>query len=295
MANKGVGILLGLGALAAGIIMLVTRKAKAAPPPPPPPQGLANLYGQVVDASTNQPIAGVLVYLAAVVSRQRLTDSSGNYLIPDIEPGIFDISFTKENYELLPLSGYTIPEGNNELNVQLVPVIVEVGPFAYSGEFFELRPLIELDPDAGTDSVYVVARCTITNPGAVSRTRTIGFYWNFFSLHFGNWWTPTLVKSFDLTLGPGESYQFFFDPRLYPIDIPGGIWTDLLSLSHMYYQGAPMPQTVYLKDDAGGGIGTSYRLLRSGAFTKAYIVKQYCGSEISFKVARINREVQDLC
>ena len=254
MANKALAVIGGLMIAVAGIIALTKKKVTAAPPPPPPPPGLANLYGQVTVAGTGQPIAGVRVEMVAagMPTRQRLTDAGGNYVIPDIEPGIYDISFTMQDYETLTRSGVDIPEGSNLLNAQMVPVVFEVGPFSYSGEFFELRPLSELDPDAGTDSVYAVFRATISNPGAVSRTRNITLYWNVFSQRFGNWMTPMLVKSFTLTLEPSASYQFVFDPRLYPIDIAHGIWTDLLSLSHVYYQGVPSPQTVYLKDDAGG-------------------------------------------
>ena len=94
MANKGVMV---VGGLAAGalLVFLLTRKAGAAPPPPPPP-GKANLYGKVTDAATGQPISGVLAILDSLTT---LTDSVGNYLFTDLNPGGYSLQFSKDGYE----------------------------------------------------------------------------------------------------------------------------------------------------------------------------------------------------
>ena len=96
--NKGSKIALGLGTLAAvigGIIFAVTRKAKAAPPPAPEP-GMANLYGQVTDSVTKEPVPGVLVTLDGMGT---YTDSGGNYAFMNIQPGSYTATFIKEGYE----------------------------------------------------------------------------------------------------------------------------------------------------------------------------------------------------
>lgn len=96
MATRGQKAAVGLGV--AGIIgglVLLTRPAGAEPPPPPAP-GLANLYGKVTDATTEQEITGVSVTLNGL---QTLTDTNGNYYFLDVEPGEYNIQLSKEGYE----------------------------------------------------------------------------------------------------------------------------------------------------------------------------------------------------
>ena len=84
----GVGTMAGLGAL----IYLATR-VEAKPPPPP---GRANLYGKVTDAITGIPIGGVLVSLNGL---EVSTNTGGNYIFEDLDPGAYLLQFTKEGYE----------------------------------------------------------------------------------------------------------------------------------------------------------------------------------------------------
>ena len=85
----GAGAAIGIGAL----LYFLTR-VEAAPPPPPP--GLANLYGKVTNAKTGQPIPGVLVSLNGL---EDYTNSQGNYIFADLEPGEYVLQFFKEGYE----------------------------------------------------------------------------------------------------------------------------------------------------------------------------------------------------
>ena len=88
----------GIGAGAAigtGLALYFITRAEAAPPPPP---GLANLYGKVTDAKTGQPIPGVLVSLNGL---EDYTNSQGNYVFADLEPGEYVLQFFKEGYEPL--------------------------------------------------------------------------------------------------------------------------------------------------------------------------------------------------
>lgn len=88
-AAIGVGVAAGLGAL-----IYVATRAKAAPPPPPP--GRANLYGKVTNAITGNPIGGVLVSLNGL---EVSTNTGGNYIFEDLDPGAYLLRFTKEGYE----------------------------------------------------------------------------------------------------------------------------------------------------------------------------------------------------
>lgn len=112
-----VGVGLGLGVMFAAMAYALTRKKPPAPPPPPP-EGLANLYGQVIDAQTGQAIPDVLVILD---SYQALTDLNGYYVYTDLEPKAYTISFSKEGYET-ETAEITLIEGNNELSLALTPV-----------------------------------------------------------------------------------------------------------------------------------------------------------------------------
>ena len=65
-------------------------------PIPPTP---ASLFGQVVDADTGTPIAGVLVEIVGLVSTT--TASDGSYSIINIPPGSYTIRFSHPDYETI--------------------------------------------------------------------------------------------------------------------------------------------------------------------------------------------------
>lgn len=109
-----VGLGLGLAA-AVGIATL----ARAAPPTPPP--GRANLYGKATDSVTRDPVSGVLVVLDGL---QVFTDAQGNYAFADLGPGTYSLFFQKGGYEEIEMADITLQEGDNELNVQMPPVVV---------------------------------------------------------------------------------------------------------------------------------------------------------------------------
>ena len=79
-----------------GLAAVVGLAAMAWAAPPTPPLGRANLYGKVTDAVTGEPIAGVLVTLNGL---EVYTDAGGNYIFEDLEPGGYQLQFSKENYE----------------------------------------------------------------------------------------------------------------------------------------------------------------------------------------------------
>lgn len=98
--------------------------------------------------------------------------------------------------------------------IEDVVIAPAIGDFVYSDEFFELRWLGEIYPDAGFGSAYVVFGCTITNQATERGTRTIWFYYQYYSSYYGRWYDPQLLKTIELTLEPGESYRFVYDPRV---------------------------------------------------------------------------------
>jgi hypothetical protein len=79
----GVGIATGIA-----LLLLLSKKGEGAPPPPP---DRANMYGQATDALTGHPIEGIEVSFAEYSG---VTGSNGYYLIEDIIPGVYEVTFS---------------------------------------------------------------------------------------------------------------------------------------------------------------------------------------------------------
>jgi len=107
-----VGTLTGLG------IYVLTRRRPSIPPP-----GEAILYGMVTDIDTGYPIEGVKISLDGLVTH---TDSNGAYAFDGVEPGTYTVIFEMEGYEPITRPSVLV-EGNNELNVQMVPIALAPG------------------------------------------------------------------------------------------------------------------------------------------------------------------------
>jgi len=126
MKSKKAAIIAGVGAGLGGLalILLSMRKAGAAPPPEEPEEGMAKLYGRVTDSQTGNGVAGVKVTTTGAIT---MTDSAGNYATGEIPPGEWGVRFEKDGYETKELT-VSIQEGNNELDMQLVPIGGEEPP-----------------------------------------------------------------------------------------------------------------------------------------------------------------------
>lgn len=95
-SKKKIAVAGGIVAGALGLI-LIARSAKGEPPPPPPPPpGSGNLYGTVKDELTGDAISGVLVELDGM---NTTTNELGYYELLNLEPGTYDIRFSKTGYE----------------------------------------------------------------------------------------------------------------------------------------------------------------------------------------------------
>lgn len=126
------------------------------------------------------------------------------------------------------------------------------GNFVYSNASLELLPWIEIEPYASPITAYPVFRCTITNQASVRGKRTVGVYYQF-RTGSGEMKPSKLVRSFDLRLEPGESYEFNFDPRIgaTPQQGDGGIiYYNPDNLVLMYH--GTYSWYMFLKDDEGG-------------------------------------------
>ncbi len=163
-----------------------------------PPPALANLYGVVTDAETGAPLPNVSVQLWSPDGAELLltaaTDSSGYYSMANISPSSYLIRLEKEGYEAV-VSDIVLVEGNNELNVEMVPIAVPA--FIFSNVSAE-KVIMESAPAWETMNFF----CTITNPSLDTITRTINVMVRWAD------GSPAWQWSFELTLEPGQSYEF---------------------------------------------------------------------------------------
>jgi len=125
---------------------------------PEVPPGLANLYGKVTDAVTGEAIPSVLVALNGL---EVYTDAGGNYAFTDLGTGTYSLFFQKGGYEEIEMGDITLQEGNNELNVQMPPVVV-------------LANLYGVVTDAETG--YPLAGVKVTLGALVVYTNGSGYY-----------------------------------------------------------------------------------------------------------------------
>jgi len=118
--KKGISPAIIILPVAAGLglagVAIIAALAGAAPP------GKAKLYGKVKDATTGGGIPGATITLD---SMQVTANGSGNYSFDDLEPGSYSFSVEKGGYNSMS-QDITLSEGQNQLNVALVPVGVPV-------------------------------------------------------------------------------------------------------------------------------------------------------------------------
>ncbi|MCK9435746.1 MAG: carboxypeptidase-like regulatory domain-containing protein [Synergistaceae bacterium] len=115
--NQKVSLGVGLGLLAvAGIGFLASKKTEGGEIPGPQP-GKANLYGYVIDNSTEAGLAGTKVLLGGVST---FTNAGGAYFFLNVEPGTYDLVCSKSGYQTITTS-VELLEGNNIKDIRLVP------------------------------------------------------------------------------------------------------------------------------------------------------------------------------
>lgn len=112
-SNKKIGIGLGVAAGIAAVVGL-TRRGEAGPEP-----GTSILSGTVSDAVTGEKIPGVIVTLEEGASVA--TGTEGQFLFPDLEPGVYDVTFTAGGYEGGAITVELEPGKTCTANVMLEP------------------------------------------------------------------------------------------------------------------------------------------------------------------------------
>ena len=86
--------------LVGGLAYYFWKRSAGAEPPPEPEPDKATLYGVVTDAVTGQAIGGVNVDCDGPDGAySALTASNGMYQLQNIEPGSYEVVFTKAGYD----------------------------------------------------------------------------------------------------------------------------------------------------------------------------------------------------
>ncbi|GAI54805.1 unnamed protein product [marine sediment metagenome] len=122
--RKKAAIGIGLVALIGVIAIAATWKRKL----PTPPPGFANLYGHATNKITGEPVVGVgTVYQDYDTETDKydfITNGQGYYEIRNmlVEVDVTKMVIYAEGYMTYTNENVPIIEGNNELNVQMIPV-----------------------------------------------------------------------------------------------------------------------------------------------------------------------------
>ncbi|MBA7641345.1 hypothetical protein ES703_49022 [subsurface metagenome] len=195
-----------------------------------PPPALANLYGVVTDAETGYPIEGVKVTIDGLTN---YTDSLGQYAFQELTPGSYTISFEKEGYEPV-ISDILLVEGNNELNVEMVPIVA--APFSFSNLWVE-----RVRCESATAWNTLNFGCTITNPTDRSITHTLT---PMFRVGYKGGYSDPISReeyAVELTLSPGQSYNYY---------LPGN-QPDRCTMLLGFSAGVPYGGCAFLRDENG--------------------------------------------
>jgi hypothetical protein len=113
-------LVLGIVFLAVGLLILGCEKA---------PQG-TGVYGKVIDKETKKPVEGATITITAlqqvteasptVWSVTGTTDNSGNYSLPELDPGNYAVTVTSPGYLAYSLSELVVKQGKmKKLNIKL--------------------------------------------------------------------------------------------------------------------------------------------------------------------------------
>lgn len=107
----------------------------------------------------------------------------------------------------------TLVAGDNELSVEMVPIAV-APPFTFSNVSASMVTM--QDAPAFNTIIY---RCRVTNPGSSPATKRLNVMYKSrrYKTYDSGWtdWWQTVYWSFDLTLNPGQSYDFVWNGNTY--------------------------------------------------------------------------------
>lgn len=91
-----------------------------------------SIGGQVTDSKSKETIPGAKVMVEGQ-QKGAFSDLDGNYLIKDLEPGTYSLSFKYDTYKVQVINDIVVKSGENTvLNVSLVSEVLNIGPVEVS-------------------------------------------------------------------------------------------------------------------------------------------------------------------
>ena len=90
------------------------------------------ISGQVTDAKSKETIPGAKI-LVEGQQKGAFSDLDGNYLIKDLTPGTYSLSFKYDTYKVQVVNDIVVNDGENTvINVSMVSDVLEIGPIEVS-------------------------------------------------------------------------------------------------------------------------------------------------------------------
>ncbi len=154
-------------------------------PPPQPKPIIGTVTGQVVDASTNQPLSGVSVVLQSDTGINAVTDSTGGFSLSNIPPGSYVINFnltgyTKSSITVDITEGSIVSLGTIPLSIEPTTGIIKgIVTDAENGQPLEGVHITATGSFSGSTLTGIDGNFIFTNvpPGGVTLTASkTGYY-----------------------------------------------------------------------------------------------------------------------
>ena len=207
--------------------------------------------GRVTDASTGNGIAGATVSYSGPNSGSVNTDSNGDYLTPDLQPGGYSVTASKSGY-VPETKSTTVNSGQTStVNFQLQPESsnpsdeyiwsMELTAFDNSGDGYNDAAFVRLDVDTTDGTLSVTAYGYLYNPAdtqvdSESSTWTItgtAYDYGELRLHVPSGGSVgqyrIYVEVYDNLGNFEDSREGWLDP-LYPPDYSGSIYVTVTNL-----------------------------------------------------------------
>jgi len=135
-------------------------------------QGAGVFIGTVIDASTREPLADVVVTVTspALQGEQTvLTDGAGVYRVPDLPPGVYAVHLDRELFKPYAREGITLRADTTlRVNAELLPETVQ----AYEVTVIGRPPTVDVGSSStgGSLSSDFAARVPLSRPGSKGST-----------------------------------------------------------------------------------------------------------------------------
>lgn len=96
-----------------------------------------SIRGKVVEAGTNTPIPGVIITVRGTTLGTR-SDSNGEYALPEVPPGVHNLSFSKSGFRRYNMDDVKVAAGlNSNADAELAPEYFEMDTYEVVADPFE--------------------------------------------------------------------------------------------------------------------------------------------------------------